>query len=50
MRLEKEYLHSYWISDANIWMEGGQEMVISSPVKDFYLLFIIYYLPGYKLL
>ena len=22
--LEKEYLHSYWISGANIWMAGGQ--------------------------
>ena len=23
-RLEKEYLHSDWTSDANIWMAGGQ--------------------------
>ena len=24
VRLDKEYLHSDWISDADIWMAGGK--------------------------
>ena len=24
VRLEKEYLHSWWIYDAKIWMTGGK--------------------------
>ena len=47
VQLEKDYLHSYWISDAKIWMTGGQRGNLSSRKRTYYLLFI--YWPGYKL-
>ena len=32
-RLEKEYFHSDWTSDTNIWMAGGQGSDLSARKK-----------------
>ena len=46
VRLENEYLHSYCIYDAKIWMTGGQGGDLSARKR---ISFIIYFWPGYKL-